>query len=111
MPFSSLPAPLQAALAAREYLSATPVQASVLEAPSGRDLLVSAKTGSGKTVAYGLALASTLLMGEERMGAPGAPMALVVAPTRELAMQVQHQPRLQHPRQRRTKRCSAGFIG
>ncbi|NDG50533.1 MAG: DEAD/DEAH box helicase [Rhodospirillales bacterium] len=65
MPFSSLPAPLQAALAAREYLSATPVQASVLEEPSERDLLVSAKTGSGKTVAYGLAMSANLMPEDE----------------------------------------------
>ena len=89
MPFSSLPAPLQAALAAREYLSATPVQASVLEAPSERDLLVSAKTGSGKTVAYGLAMSANLMPeGAERLPQAGAPLALIVAPTRELALQV-----------------------
>ena len=89
MPFSSLPAPLQAALAAREYLSATPVQASVLEAPSDRDLLVSAKTGSGKTVAYGLAMSANLMPdGAERLPQAGAPLALIVAPTRELALQV-----------------------
>src|SRR3546814_9321153 len=57
----------------------------------GRDLLVSAQTGSGKTVAYGIALASTLLGEAETMGPPGEPVALVVAPTRELALQVQQE--------------------
>ena len=53
-----------------------------------RDLLVSAQTGSGKTVAFGLALAKRLLGETERLGAAGAPRALIVAPTRELAIQV-----------------------
>ena len=92
MPFPSTNPSLERALETRGYAEPTPVQAAVLQPDAAeRDLLVSAQTGSGKTVAYGLALASTLLMGEERMGAPGAPMALVVAPTRELAMQVQRE--------------------
>ena len=53
-----------------------------------RDVLVSAQTGSGKTVAFGIALARTLLGDAERFAAPGAPRALIVTPTRELAMQV-----------------------
>ena len=53
-----------------------------------RDVLVSAQTGSGKTVAFGLALARTLLGDTERFTAAGAPRALIVTPTRELAMQV-----------------------
>ena len=55
---------------------------------TGRDLLVSAQTGSGKTVAYGLAIASTLLGDAELMSEAAEPVALVVAPTRELALQV-----------------------
>ncbi|ACA19006.1 DEAD/DEAH box helicase domain protein [Methylobacterium sp. 4-46] len=89
MAFPPLPAPLARALDARGYDEPTPVQAAVLEADhAGRDLLVSAQTGSGKTVAYGLALAETLLGEAEAFGAPGAPLALVIAPTRELALQV-----------------------
>ncbi|MDT7933520.1 MAG: DEAD/DEAH box helicase [Sphingomonadaceae bacterium] len=89
MPFANLPAPLGAALSARDYATPTAVQAAILNpATSGRDLLVSAQTGSGKTVAFGLALASTLLDADGRAGAPGAPGALVIAPTRELALQV-----------------------
>ena len=80
---------LAGALAARGYAEPTPVQDAVLRAAAGRDLLVSAETGSGKTVAYGLALADNLLGAAERLPSPGAPLALVVAPTRELAMQVQ----------------------
>ena len=92
MPFPSTNPSLERALEARGYGEPTSVQAAVLQPDAAeRDLLVSAQTGSGKTVAYGLALASTLLAGEERIGPLGAPMALVVAPTRELAMQVQRE--------------------
>ncbi|WP_421836392.1 DEAD/DEAH box helicase [Novosphingobium sp.] len=89
MPFSKLPPALGAAVAARGYAAPTPVQAAVLEAEAeGRDLVVSAQTGSGKTVAFGLAMAAQLLASEDRMGPAGAPLALVIAPTRELALQV-----------------------
>ena len=89
MPFPTVPTALASALAAQGYAEPTPVQAAVLAPEAeGRDLLVSAQTGSGKTVAFGLAAGPTLLDGAERMGQPGAPLALVIAPTRELALQV-----------------------
>ncbi|HEY0190929.1 MAG TPA: DEAD/DEAH box helicase, partial [Kofleriaceae bacterium] len=80
---------LRTALTARGYTEPTPVQAAIL-APdvAERDVLVSAQTGSGKTVAFGLALARTLLGTDARLAAAGAPRALIVTPTRELAMQV-----------------------
>lgn len=68
------------------------MQLAVLEPnAAGRDLLVSAQTGSGKTVAFGLAVAPTLLGGAERLPQAAEPLALIVAPTRELAMQVQRE--------------------
>jgi ATP-dependent RNA helicase DeaD len=83
---------LQRALDERNYTELTPVQAAVVAPDAmGRDLLVSAQTGSGKTVAYGLGISSTLLGDDERMGVAGAPLALIVAPTRELALQVQRE--------------------
>ncbi len=92
MTFSSVPPSLQRALAERGYATATPVQAAVLQPDAqDRDLIVSAQTGSGKTVAYGLALASTLLAGGERLPRRQEPMALIIAPTRELALQVQRE--------------------
>ncbi|CAA2143379.1 MULTISPECIES: DEAD/DEAH box helicase [Methylobacterium] len=92
MPFPTLPAPLVRALEARNYEDPTPVQSAVIEAAAqGRDLLVSAQTGSGKTVAYGLAFAETLLGDAERLEPAGPPLALVIAPTRELALQVQRE--------------------
>lgn len=82
-------APLAAALAARGYSTLTDVQSAIL-APeaSGRDLLVSAQTGSGKTVAFGLAIAPDLLQGADRFLYADKPLALAIAPTRELALQV-----------------------
>ncbi|SEL01629.1 ATP-dependent RNA helicase DeaD [Roseovarius azorensis] len=83
-----LPA-LSNALAARGYETLTPVQEAVTDpALNDADLLVSAQTGSGKTVGFGLAIAPTLLDGADRLPPAAAPLALIVAPTRELAMQV-----------------------
>lgn len=78
-----------AALAKRGYTDLTSVQRAV-SAPElhDSDLLVSAQTGSGKTVAFGLALGPTLLGDAQSFGWTAAPMALVIAPTRELALQV-----------------------
>ena len=88
MPFPASHPALDRALAERGYAEPTPVQEAVLEAEAGRDLLVSAQTGSGKTVAFGLALAPTLLGDADKFAEFGAPVALVIAPTRELALQV-----------------------
>ena len=87
-----VPAPLASALRQRGYEELTPVQEAVL-APdvAGRDALVSARTGSGKTIAFGLSMAADLLQGAERLGPAAAPLGLVVAPTRELAMQVRRE--------------------
>ena len=90
--FSVVHPSLARALAEHDYTELTPVQTAVLQAEArNRDLLVSAQTGSGKTVAYGLAIAPALLGEAEILGPPGAPVALVVAPTRELALQVQRE--------------------
>ena len=88
MPFSRLPAPLTEALTERGYATPTAVQAAVLENDAdGRDLIVSAQTGSGKTVAFGMAFAPQLF-DADRLPRPDLPRALVIAPTRELALQV-----------------------
>jgi ATP-dependent RNA helicase DeaD len=89
MPFSKLPTPLAAALSERGYAEPTAVQAAVIEDEAfGRDMVVSAQTGSGKTVAFGMALAPQLLDEEGHAPPAGAPLAIVIAPTRELALQV-----------------------
>jgi ATP-dependent RNA helicase DeaD len=86
-----VPAPLRAALEKRGYTLLTAVQAAVVAAiaeghDGGRNLRISSQTGSGKTVAVGIALASTLC--DPADDTPG-PRALIITPTRELAVQVQ----------------------
>src|SRR5438552_15261734 len=87
MSFPTTHPALARALAAQGYQTPTPVQAAVVEAPA-QDLLVSAQTGSGKTVAFGRAAAGPLLGEAERFERAAAPLGLVIAPTRELAQQV-----------------------
>lgn len=83
---------LSGALAARGYTSLTAVQTAVLVPEAAdRDLLVSAQTGSGKTVAFGIAIFAKLLDGNERFGIARAPLAMIIAPTRELALQVRRE--------------------
>jgi ATP-dependent RNA helicase DeaD len=92
MSFSLTSPPLARALADRNYADPTPVQSAVLEdGARGRDLLVSSQTGSGKTIAYGLAIGETLMGTAEKLGSAAAPLALIIAPTRELALQVQRE--------------------
>lgn len=84
----TIPAPLSEALAARGYAALTPVQDAVVQPEAhGRDLVVSAQTGSGKTVAFGLGMADELMI-DGQLPQPGAPLCLIIAPTRELALQV-----------------------
>ncbi|MEN8841984.1 MAG: DEAD/DEAH box helicase [Octadecabacter sp.] len=80
------------AIKARGYETLTPVQEACSDpALEGKDLLVSAQTGSGKTLGFGIAIAPSLLGDEERFDRAGAPLALVIAPTRELALQVKRE--------------------
>ncbi|MEN8664232.1 MAG: DEAD/DEAH box helicase, partial [Polycyclovorans sp.] len=85
MPFTELPlpAPLQEALAWLNYTSATPIQAKSLPPMlAGRDVMGQARTGTGKTAAYGLALLARIDPMLQRT------QALVLCPTRELADQI-----------------------
>ncbi len=89
MTFQTPFALLSEALTARGYAEPTPVQAAVLEPDAtGHDLIVSAQTGSGKTVAFGLAMAPQLLDDSGMAREASSPLALIIAPTRELALQV-----------------------
>ena len=100
--FEALSPAIAAALTSRGFTALTTVQEAVLDpALAGRDLRISSQTGSGKTVAVGLVLVAGLEAAvKERAeaaaaAAPGAapgpcrPAALLVAPTRELAAQLQ----------------------
>jgi superfamily II DNA/RNA helicase len=85
-----VPAPLVSALAADGKTTPFPIQADTLpDALAGKDVLGRGKTGSGKTIAFALPLVArlgTVLAGGRRR--PGRPLALVLAPTRELATQI-----------------------
>jgi len=80
--------PLRRALAADNYLKPTPIQiAAIPLVLAGRDVVGIAQTGTGKTAAFGLPLLQRLA--EERVHAgPQAARALILAPTRELAIQI-----------------------
>ena len=76
------------ALAANDYTVPTPIQAQAIPlALAGRDLLGGAQTGTGKTAAFGLPLLQKLSKETPAKG-PRKPRALVLVPTRELAVQV-----------------------
>jgi superfamily II DNA/RNA helicase len=75
------------ALEAAGITYAFPIQALTLPiALDGQDLIGQARTGTGKTLGFGVPLLQRLALTPERM--PNAPRALAVVPTRELAIQV-----------------------
>jgi superfamily II DNA/RNA helicase len=80
------------ALADQGISAAFPIQAlTVADGLKGRDVCGKAKTGSGKTLAFGLPLlqrTAAAMGGEHAGGHPARPHALVLLPTRELALQV-----------------------
>ena len=80
--------PLQRALAQEEYHTPTPIQAQTIPAAlKGRDVLGSAQTGTGKTAAFALPILNRLGQ-QNRKAKPHHPFALILAPTRELAIQI-----------------------
>ena len=84
----NLLAPLQRALTEQDYLTPTPIQAKTLPAAiDGFDVLGCAQTGTGKTAAFALPILDWLGR-EPGTPRPYHPQALVLAPTRELAIQI-----------------------
>jgi ATP-dependent RNA helicase DeaD len=89
---AGVPELLAAAMRQRGFEELTSVQRAVLDAdPEQRDLRISSQTGSGKTVAIGLALAEHLTGEATTRGDRPSPTVLVLVPTRELAMQVREE--------------------
>ena len=83
-----LPASLTRVLAARGITTPTPIQAATLtDALAGRDVLGRGRTGSGKTYAFLLPLVTRLSL-EPARARPNRPRAIILAPTRELAVQI-----------------------
>ena len=84
-----LPETVQQACARAGWTRLMPVQAHALPyLMAGRDIMVQSRTGSGKTGAYLLPLLTLLDAGERKA------QALILAPTRELASQVEHEARM-----------------
>jgi ATP-dependent RNA helicase RhlE len=86
--------PIQRALSDRKHVVPTPIQAQAIpELMAGRDMLGIAQTGTGKTAAFALPILHKLSRGQGKSG-PRSPRALVLAPTRELAVQIAEEFRL-----------------
>ncbi|GAA1880797.1 DEAD/DEAH box helicase [Lapillicoccus jejuensis] len=84
-----VPAPIVQALAADGITAPFPIQAATMaDALAGRDVLGRGRTGSGKTVAFAVPTVAALAK-SRRPRTPGRPRALLLVPTRELAVQVQ----------------------
>ncbi|WP_146535841.1 DEAD/DEAH box helicase [Rubripirellula reticaptiva] len=81
-------APIKRALAEENYITPTPIQAQTIPAAiTGCDILGCAQTGTGKTAAFALPILNRLGM-QNRKPIPNQPAALILAPTRELAVQI-----------------------
>jgi len=84
-----VPAELSAALAANGITTPFPIQAATLpHSLTGRDVLGRGRTGSGKTYAFVLPVLARLAA-SRKPRRPGRPRALILAPTRELATQIE----------------------
>ena len=95
-PFASftLPAPVMAGVQAAGFTHCTPIQEKVLPLSlAGRDVAGQAQTGTGKTAAF-LITIFTRLLERERSEHRSGPRALVIAPTRELVVQITDDARL-----------------
>jgi ATP-dependent RNA helicase RhlE len=80
--------PLQRALHTEGYTTPTPIQSQAIpHLLEGKDLLGCAQTGTGKTAAFALPMLQHLTQ-QKKIPSRGAPRALVLAPTRELAAQI-----------------------
>ncbi|KAK7454554.1 ATP-dependent RNA helicase dbp2 [Stygiomarasmius scandens] len=88
---AGFPEYLMASIRAQGFASPTPIQCQAWPmALSGRDVIAIAQTGSGKTISF--ALPAMLHINAQPLLAPGdGPIALVLAPTRELAVQIQQE--------------------
>lgn len=86
--FGGLIPEIRRAIAAEGYTSPTPIQERCIpQILAGRDIMGTAQTGTGKTAAFALPMLQRL-SSDRRAPVPGSPRALILAPTRELAAQI-----------------------
>ena len=84
-----VPAPIADALAKNGKAAPFPIQRDTLpDTLAGRDVLGRGRTGSGKTIAFGIPLVANLADDAARKRRPSRPRAIVLAPTRELVTQI-----------------------
>ncbi|RPH41550.1 MAG: DEAD/DEAH box helicase [Desulfobulbaceae bacterium] len=84
-----LPLTIMHGIADLGFRYCTPIQEKALpEVLAGHDLIGKANTGTGKSAVFLIAILARLLRGPEKRGATQAPRALIIAPTRELVMQI-----------------------
>ena len=89
---SGIPDAIAEAMIQRGYEKLTPVQEEVIKKNySGLDLLVSAQTGSGKTIAFGFSIVENIIGKDTYFKKSKLPQALIIVPTRELALQVKNE--------------------
>lgn len=82
--------PLSRAIAKEGYTTPTPIQMQAIPyLLQGKDLMGIAQTGTGKTAAFVLPILQRMAA-EIKIAMPGSPRVLVLAPTRELAAQIDH---------------------
>ena len=80
--------PIHKALAEENYVNPTPIQSQTIPpAVDGQDILGCAQTGTGKTAAFALPILDFIGVEQPKVE-PKRPNALVLAPTRELAIQI-----------------------
>jgi ATP-dependent RNA helicase RhlE len=103
--------PLLRAVAAENYTEPTPIQSQAIpHLLAGRDLMGCAQTGSGKTAAFALPILQRL-SANDRHATPRTPRALVLAPTRELALQIRDSFRVYGRNLRLTSTTVYGGVG
>ncbi len=89
--FSSLdlPEPVQKGIQAAGFTQCTPIQAKVFpHSLKGKDIAAQAQTGTGKTAAFLITIFTRLLEEDRKKGTLSSPRVLIVAPTRELVVQI-----------------------
>ena len=85
----NLPPAIQEAITASGYTKPSAIQAAIIPPMlEGRDVVAQSQTGSGKTAAFALPILANLKKGSRKTSKTNGPAVLVLAPTRELAMQV-----------------------